>query len=131
METVFDRLIAARRERRRLAAQLEQLDEVLAEIEREAIDTMVEAGLQSVRTADGATIYLDHSVYARPASGAEDELIVALQRNGMGELARPRVLTQQLSAVVREMLRDDGKLPSWLEELVTVHSEPKVRIRGV
>jgi hypothetical protein len=130
METVFDRLVAARRERRRLAAQLEQLDELLEAIEAEALETMVEAGLQSVRTADGATIYIEESIFARPAAGHEAELVDALATNGMADLVRPRVMPQTLSAVVREMIRTDGALPGWMEPWVAVHRQQKVRVRG-
>jgi lipopolysaccharide biosynthesis regulator YciM len=130
METVFERLVAARRERNRLAAQLDQLDELIQAIEAEALETMVAAGLQSVRTADGATIYIEEAIYARPAAGHEDDLIVALQTNGMADLVRPRVMPQTLSAAVRELLRSDGELPGWLEPWVAVHRQQRVKVRG-
>lgn len=127
-ESVFSRLEEAVREKRRLEEALRTITERIAELEQEALEVLADMGAASVSTPT-ATIYVAEDVWARPADGMEEALADALEQHGMPELARRRVMTQSLSAVVREWLRDGG-MPEWAEPLVSVARVQHVRVRS-
>lgn len=129
MDSPYERLEAAVREKRRLEEQLRQLNDLIAELEQEVLEAMASAGIQQAATPT-ATLYIAVDRWARPAPGREDELAEALEQHGMGDLARRRVLPQQLSAVVREWLDHGESIPDWLSGLVTYTEVPRVRVRA-
>lgn len=122
------RYVEAVEHKRRLEADLRQLNELLEQLEPEVVDALADAGMQSIATPTH-TVYLAEEIWARPAD--EERLTGVLDRAGLGDIARRRVNVQSLSAVVREALGSDGALPAWAtEDLVTVTRRFRARVRA-
>lgn len=124
---IVQRLVALAEEKRRLEADLKQVNTLIEALEAEVVERMVESGTQSISTMTH-TVYLARDIWARPEEGKEDELISVLDQQGLGDIARRRVMAQSLSAVIREHLNRDGALPAWAEGLVAVSQRPRARV---
>lgn len=101
---------AARDEVDRLNQQLGEATKALAKAEQRVLDLYTNEGIQSVRV-DGRLVSLTRTLWASPKAGSEDALVGALIADGHEELVRTRVMSQTLSAWVRERDREEEVIP--------------------
>lgn len=88
-------------------------------IQERLIEMFADAGMQNINI-DGKTIYLHRSVYAARCAGVTTEdVMAALLEADAGDLIKPTVNANTLSAWVRE-LTDDDDAPGLPEPVVGV-----------
>lgn len=92
-------------------------------------EEMADNELQSLNK-NGRTLYLAETISVTVPAENKDALITALTKQGYGELIRPNVSSQTLTALVKELAGDaDVYVPEWLEGIVNLYRAPKVNIR--
>lgn len=92
-------------------------------------EEMTDNELQSLNK-NGRTLYLAETISVTVPAENKDALISALKKQGYGELIRPNVSSQTLTALVKELAGDaDVYVPEWLEGIVNLYRAPKVNIR--
>jgi len=94
--------------------EAERLKEDKAEIERRVLASMEKAGIQSINQ-DGFTVYVRRELWA---SAPGPEGIEALRSAGYEEFIRENVVTQSLSAFLRERARENPLVPGQPLELL-------------
>ena len=92
----------AKRTQKRLNAELKVVDCVLSCLRDEMLTHMANSGLNSVRTEDGATVYLQRQVWAGAVDGDTAGLAHALESAGLKEFTT--VNHQSFSAFMRDQL---------------------------
>jgi len=123
------RFEAAVQEKRRLEAELRQATQLVDQLETEMVDALTGAGLQSLSTPT-STIYLTTETWARPIDEVQDILVERLDSEGLGDIARRRVMPQTLSAIIRSHLDMYGEPPSWADGVVIITTRPRARVRA-
>lgn len=99
------------------------------EIMQQLAEAMADEELQSLNK-NGKTLYLSETVSVTVPAENKDALITALTKQGYGDLIRPNVSAQTLTALVKELSgEDDVYVPEWLEGIVNLYRAPKVNIR--
>lgn len=92
-------------------------------------EEMADNELQSLNK-NGRTLYLAETISVTVPAENKNALITALKKQGYGELIRPTVSSQTLTALVKELSGDAGVyVPEWLEGIVKLYHTPKVNIR--
>lgn len=93
-------------ERSKLDDALKAVKAKLDELEPAVLDYFQRQGLDRV-SLDGRTLYLRRDVYAGRAEGVDSEAAcAALEAAGFGEFVKRGVVTQSLSAFLREREKD-------------------------
>jgi len=92
-------------------------------------EQMADMELQSLNKS-GKTLYLSETVSVTVPADRKESLMSALIEQGYGDMIRPNVSSQTLTALVKELSGDeDVTVPEWLEGIVTLYKAPKVGIR--
>ena len=100
----------------------ENLMEMLAE-------EMLAKEVQSINKS-GRTLYLSETVSATVPADRKDLLMAALTENGYGDIIKPSVSSQTLTALVKELSgEEEVMVPEWLDGIVNLYKAPKVGIR--
>ena len=86
--------------------EVEKIKERMAELEPEIMKRFENAGMQSMKSKQGSTIYIRRELWSSAAEGSEVLLLEVLKSIGMGDLVKEKVNTQTLSAYVREIEKD-------------------------
>lgn len=108
----------------------EALKEEADKLQAELISMFASNGLQNLNV-DGRTVYLHRSVYAQRKEGVTaEDVIAALIADGEGDLVKPTVNGNTLSAWVRELTEDDDAagLPEHAAEVLEPGERYSVRI---
>ena len=92
--------------RKRLEGDVDAIKEELKVLEPQIMDRFENAGMQSMRSKSGVTLYIRREVWAGAAEGAEVLLLETLKSCGLGDMVKEKVNTQTLSAYVREVEKD-------------------------
>lgn len=105
---------------------------ITAEIDRldlELSDAMAEAECERF-SRNGNTFYLNSRLFASPASGRKDDMILALKDNGYGDLVTETVNANTLTSFVKEQKNlNADEVPAWLADVVNIHEKVSVGIR--
>ena len=124
------------RKRDEARAALKAAEARVRELEPHVVESLLQAGVDSVKLADGTTVYLRQQLWARPVDKAR--ACDALERAGVPELVERTVNTHRLSAWVRELVTDADlapgehpaqALPKDLREVVVVSEDVKAIVR--
>lgn len=92
-------------------------------------EQMADMELQSLNKS-GKTLYLSETVSVTVPAACKESLMNALIEQGYGDMIKPNVSSQTLTALVKELSGDeDVTVPEWLEGIVTLYRAPKVGIR--
>jgi predicted nuclease with TOPRIM domain len=86
--------------------EVEKIKERMAELEPEIMKRFENAGMQSMKSKMGRTIYIRRELWASAAEGAEVLLLETLKAIGLGDMVKEKINTQTLSAYVREVEKD-------------------------
>lgn len=79
-----------------------KLKERLQALEGELLTRFENAGVQSMKSKQGVTVYIRRELWASPADGAEVLLLERLKAMGLGDMVKEKVNPQTLSSFVRE-----------------------------
>lgn len=127
-KTLVNQFVKWSRVKKKHDAELEKANEELRNLEAEILKRFEEAGLQSMKLTDGATVHIRREVWAgqvQDVDNAEFMLLEGLKSAGLGDLVKEKVNTQTLSSWVREKQKEifgDKKVAP--EELLAALPEP-------
>lgn len=103
---LVNRFIDLDEQRKRKEGEVDTIKEELALLEPLIMERFENAGMQSMKSAQGATIYIRRELWASAADGAELLLLESLKAIGLGDMVKEKVNTQTLSAFVREQEKE-------------------------
>ena len=118
--------------KRDLQADLDAVNKEIEAIEPEALEYMMEEGLQNVKLQGGGTVFLRTDVYASlidDEAGTKASAHMALKRARLGYLVKPNVNAQSLSAAIRELRAADKGLPPSVVPWVKITDTPRLRFQ--
>lgn len=92
-------------------------------------EAMADEEMQSINKR-GKILYLSETVSVTVPAGNKDLLVDALVEHGYGDMIKPNVSSQTLTALVKELSGEESvEVPDWLEGVVNLFKAPKVGIR--
>lgn len=99
--------------------------------EEKALEIFAERGIQNVKLAARArTVYLHRSIYASVVGERSDDFLLALDAEGLGDLAKRSIHPSRLVALVREWReQNNDELPESFRDLVNHGERYSVRSR--
>ena len=128
---LMERYVTLSTERKRLEVLVDGVKRQLTAMEDAVLEGLVEAGLQSVKTTTGSTIYLHRQLWAGPVDGDYERACEALNVAGLGDLVQTRFNTSTLSAWCRERDKAGEPLPPSFDGAIHVAEKSSVRVRGL
>jgi len=124
-----DRLKNLQEQKKELDAQIKALGAEIEETDRELSDAMAEAELDRF-SRNGSTFYLKTRLFASPAAGQKDAMMLALKENGYGSLVTETVNANTLASFIKEQREETGEeIPAWLEGTVSTYEKVSVGVR--
>jgi len=124
-----DRLKNLQEQKKELDAQIKALGVEIEETDRELSDAMAEAELDRF-SRNGSTFYLKTRLFASPAAGQKDAMMLALKENGYGSLVTETVNANTLASFIKEQREETGEeIPAWLEGTVSTYEKVSVGVR--
>ena len=112
-----------------LEKQQKALTEEINKLEYQLSDLMAETECPSFSCA-GKLFYLSSHVHASALNGHKEKLYQTLKENGYGDLVVETVNSRTLDSFVKERMEENnGILPEWLEDAVSVYEQVKVNMR--
>lgn len=104
----------------------------LEALESELSERMNEEGFQSVKAADGRTVYKSRDLFVNVAAQNRGAVVEACLALGLESLIKTEVPTASLKSHVREWMGDLGdkeQIPEQLRALINVHEAFSIRVR--
>lgn len=125
--TLKQRHADSKEETKRLRALLDSLQDKL-------IDTLLNEGVGNlpldIPDVGSVLLYPRVKLFAKAKDGDVDRLHSALHNAGLGDLVRPTVNSQTLSAIVRESEKPDGEpLPKELRDALHIGESHELAMR--
>lgn len=127
--------------KKKLADDQKAVQAELDSTESKLVAMMVEREMPNFARS-GKMYYIENKIVGNAAAGKKDELYAALRKNGYGDMIQETIPHQSLTAFVKEQiaereeeLMEEGvevegtPLPEWLNGLVSVFEQTKVRMR--
>lgn len=93
-------------QRKKKEADVESIKDRLKELEPQIMERFENAGMQSMKSKQGTTLYIRRELWAGAAEGAEVLLLERLKAIGLGDMVKEKVNTMTLSAYVREVEKE-------------------------
>ena len=124
-----DQLMAARERKTALSNEEKALKETINGLDGELYDAMSEAEMENFNR-NGMNFYLSSQLTASARDGQKDKMIRALRSHKHGELVIETVNAAALSSFCKkQMEKNKGVLPKWLEECVCAVEKATVGIK--
>ncbi len=124
-----DALKAAKEKKKELDAQSKEVSAEIEKLDLALSDAMADAECDRF-SRNGSTFYLSSRLYASPAAGRKDEMIMALKQNGYGDIVTETVNANTLASFVKEQMAvNDDAVPAWLSDMVNTFEKTSVGIR--
>lgn len=124
-----DRLKALKDEKKDLDTRSKELSAEIDRLDIELSDAMAEAECERF-CRNGNTFYLSNRLFASPAAGRKDEMILALKNNGYGDIVTETVNANTLASFIKEqMAENNDRVPAWLTDCVHTYEKVSVGIR--
>lgn len=108
-------LIDLTQKKRNLEAELDNIKEEIRAVEQPLVEEFAENGLSSLNV-NGYTAYLHNQLWAKVEDGRMEDFTVS----ELGELVKPTVNAQSLSAAIRELPKDNSGMPILPKNLIGV-----------
>ena len=110
-----------------LEDELKAAKALRTEIEDALVEAMVDKEYQSLNK-NGVVLSLKIRTNVSTPAENKDALIEALIEQGYGDIVKPNVSAQTLTALVRELAgdEDDVELPEWLQGICSIYKETKI-----
>lgn len=124
-----DKLKELKDRKKDLEAETKAITAEIDSLDLELSDAMAEAECERF-SRNGNTFYLNSRLFASPASGRKDDMILALKDNGYGDLVTETVNANTLASFVKEQKNlNADEVPAWLADVVNIHEKVSVGIR--
>lgn len=121
------------RQKADLEAQLTQVKAQIATLSDAAMDWMVEQGLLRAPFDGLGTLHIRHELWASIADDVPiGKVKAAIRRAGHdpADIIKEKANTQTLSAFVRELIAENGKLPKGLQDTLKITETAKLGFRS-
>jgi len=132
MDRIFelaDRYKELKEEKDALQGKLKELNKQLEKTNDELTAEMVDNELQNFQRGD-RTFYLQTKLHAHDLKDKRDQLYEVLRKEGYGDLIKETVNPKTLESFVREQIEEnEGDLPEWIREYVSVYEKDVVGMR--
>ena len=129
MMIIADKLLALRDKKISLDEKLDRLKQEIDAIEERLIEAMTESDTQNF-THSGTQFSIRTATRASAKAGKKSDLFYALRREGYGDMITETVNANTLTAFVKEQREaNEGKLPDWMDDLISVYDEKKISVR--
>lgn len=109
-------------------SRMDELKEERKELEEDLLEQFSTEGVSSL-SVDGRIVYIHRQIWASAVEESYDKLVRTLRSLGLGEMVKPKINTQVLSAYVREQLTVEGGLNKKLAPLLKVSEVFSIRNR--
>ena len=128
--SLADQLKELKDRKKELDAEVKGISAEIERLDLELSDAMAEAECERF-SRNGSTFYLNTRLFASPAAGRKDEMILALKNNGYGDIVTETVNANTLSSFVKEQIQlNADELPLWLSDVVNTFEKVSVGIRN-
>lgn len=135
--SLYEEFVELHVAKKSIEADLAEVKDKIKGLEGRILEEWGNTGLNSVKTSDGRTLWLDHKFWAS-AGGDTDAAVEGLRLAGMGDLVKETVNRNSLSALIREYASPldspeelESKLPDELRGRINVTETTNVRVRGI
>ena len=119
---------AAKDARLEADARAEELKQLEKELEEKLVAEM-ETSETSEFAVDGTKFIYSTKITANCPVANRESLIKALKRKGFGDIVKPTINAQTLTAFVKEQADEAGNLPEWIGKLVTTFVVKSIGMR--
>jgi hypothetical protein len=127
-----NRLVELQARKNELSGELRRVNDEMARVQEQVIDAFVEAGVQSLKTKSGQTVFLHTQVWANAREGDYDRACDALVVAGYEDFVERRFNTNKVSALVRELRQERGEegVPLPVRDALQIREVVSARVRG-
>jgi len=116
--------------KRKLKTELKEVEDRMSEIESDLLEKFADAGVSSIKSDRGKTVYLHAQYWAGLGEGSDYDMACdALCESGLEPYVQRRFNTQSLSAYVRECIKNEEELPDAVKNHIKVTEKHSVRVR--
>ena len=122
------RFVALEERRRQLEAEVDTIKAEATELEQRLLPQFEQEGFEKI-SIDGRTVYVERKLWAKARDGNKAAVCKALKRARLGDYVEETFNTNSLSAYVRELDREERRLPPSLREVLEVSEVFKLRTR--
>lgn len=127
--SLADQLKELKDRKKDLEAEVKAITAEIDRLDLELSDAMAEAECERF-SHGGNTFYLNTRLFASPAAGRKDDMIIALKDNGYGDIVTETVNANTLASFVKEQKNlNADEVPAWLADVVNIHEKVSVGIR--
>ncbi|MBQ8837187.1 MAG: hypothetical protein IJ002_06745 [Clostridia bacterium] len=127
--TLADQLKELKDRKKELDTEAKAVSSEIDRIELELSDAMAEAECERF-SRNGSTFYLNSRLFASPASGRKDDMILALKEHGFGDIVTETVNANTLASFIKEQMAVNAdEVPAWLADVVSTYEKVSVGIR--
>ena len=124
-----DALKAAKEKKKELDVQSKEVGAEIERLDLALSDAMADAECDRF-SRNGSTFYLNSRLFASPAAGRKDDMILALKKNGYGDIVTETVNANTLASFVKEQMAvHDDAVPAWLSDVISTFEKTSVGIR--
>jgi len=99
---LVNRFIELDEQRKAKEGEVDAIKEELKLLEPLLMERFENAGMQSMKSRSGVTVYISRKLWASPKEGNHAGLVAALQSIGLNDMVKTQCNTQTLSAYIRE-----------------------------
>ena len=122
------RFVALEEQRHQLEAEIDTIKAESAELEGRLLPQFEQSGMERV-AIDGRTVYVERKLWAKAKDGDKPAVCKALKRCRLGDYVEETFNSNSLSAYVRELDREERKMPPSLAAVLDVSEVYKLRTR--
>lgn len=124
-----DALKAAKETKKELDAKAKEMSAEIEKLDLALSDAMADAECDRF-SRNGSTFYLNSRLYASPMAGCKDDMILALKKNGYGDIVTETVNANTLASFVKEQMAvNNDTVPAWLSDVISTFEKTTVGIR--
>lgn len=113
-----------------LKREINKLNKELSELEPELLESFAEEGVESIKV-DGRLAFLHRQIWAKVVGGSANRplAVEALKRAGLNDFVSENFNSNQLSAYMRELERNEESLPKEFEGILEANEVFHIRTR--
>jgi hypothetical protein len=111
-----------------LEDQTKQTNEDIKKLTKSMVTEMEQLGMEQF-VSNNTTFYAKSTLHASVPQESREAFMRRLRARKFGQLIKPTINANTLTAFVKEQIAAEGALPKWMEGLVTTFYEPGIGTR--
>ena len=116
-------------EKRAIKARESQINARLAKINDQAVNTMIDSEIKNLNVK-GRIIFVNKDIYAKvPDTSSKEQVCNLLRDFGYGDLIKNTYNANSLSALLREIIKENGELPKEFDGILGTSERLTIRSR--